>query len=382
MLSRIAAVLASTLLCALALAVPAHATFPGKNGKIAFDSNRAGGQGIYAMNPDGSAQTLLVPDSGPFGEYPVWAADGTRFTFSEIALSDIDEEMISIASADGTNVQDVCTGSGCFQCSIIDNICGLEGRVAWSPDGARIAYMVYRGSTYRNAPPGAGQLVIINSDGSNLTWVTHTGFENDRHSPDWSPDGSRIAFNNRHVIGTINPDGTRERLLPDAVSIPGASSRTPSWSPDGSRLAFASNRDDPDPSSQRCSTTIECRYEIYTMNADGSNRTRITNDSAFDVSPVWSPDGTKIAFASRRDGNFDIYSMNADGSGQTQLTTDLADDFHPDWQPLPEPQRSDYKNAASFCKADRDFLEDPAFAHKYGTNGNGANAYGRCVSGK
>jgi hypothetical protein len=62
------------------------------------------------------------------------------------------------------------------------------------------------------------------------------------------------------------------------------------------------------------------------------------------------------------------------------LTTDPAGDFNPDWQPLPGPQRSDYKNAAQFCQAERDFLGDPAFARKYSMKGNPANAFGRCVS--
>jgi hypothetical protein len=50
---------------------------------------------------------------------------------------------------------------------------------------------------------------------------------------------------------------------------------------------------------------------------------------------------------------------------------------HADWQPIPGPRRSDYKNAAQFCKAERDFFGDAAFTSKYG---GGANAHGKCVS--
>jgi hypothetical protein len=67
---------------------------------------------------------------------------------------------------------------------------------------------------------------------------------------------------------------------------------------------------------------------------------------------------------------------SSDGSGKTFLTNGV----DPDWQPLPGPQRSDYKNAAKFCEAERDFLGDAAFRQRYGTNGNGANAFGNCVS--
>ena len=63
------------------------------------------------------------------------------------------------------------------------------------------------------------------------------------------------------------------------------------------------------------------------MNADGSNQTRLTNNPAYDFSPIFSPDGTRIAFGSRRDNNIEIYVMNADGSNQTRLTNDPADDY-------------------------------------------------------
>ena len=74
-------------------------------------------------------------------------------------------------------------------------------------------------------------------------------------------------------------------------------------------------------------------YEIYTMNANGTGQTRLTNNAAFDLDPAWSPDGTRIAFRSTRSGNSDIYVMNADGSSPIRLTTDLASDLEPAWSP-------------------------------------------------
>jgi hypothetical protein len=95
---------------------------------------------------------------------------------------------------------------------------------------------------------------------------------------------------------------------------------SPSWSPDGTRLAFVSTRDG--------------NSEIYVMNADGSGQTRLTNNTAGDISPVWSPNGSQIGFVSNRDGNDEIYLMNPDGSNQTNLTQNPADDssfsFSPD----------------------------------------------------
>ncbi len=65
------------------------------------------------------------------------------------------------------------------------------------------------------------------------------------------------------------------------------------------------------------------------MNIDGSGQIRLTNNSAYDWAPCFSPDGSKIAFASDRDGNWEIYIMNVDGSGQVNLTNNQASDAYP-----------------------------------------------------
>jgi len=93
----------------------------------------------------------------------------------------------------------------------------------------------------------------------------------------------------------------------------------PDWSPDGSKLVFQSNR-----------TGV---FQIYVMNADGSNVVRLTNSAGADAGPHFSPDGSKIVFSSERDGQPEVYVMNADGSQQTRLTNFHVDTSHPSWSP-------------------------------------------------
>jgi Tol biopolymer transport system component len=82
---------------------------------------------------------------------------------------------------------------------------------------------------------------------------------------------------------------------------------SPRWSPDGSRLAFVSDRDG--------------NEEIYVMNSDGSGQTRLTDSPASDAGPSWSSDGKRITFVSERDGEARQYSMNADGTNQAHTGT-------------------------------------------------------------
>jgi Tol biopolymer transport system component len=139
------------------------------------------------------------------------------------------------------------------------------------------------------------------------------------------PLSGKIAFETSRDGGlfevyVMNADGTN----PVNVSNNPARDFEPDWSFDGTKIAFASNRDAPVGSDTN---------EIYVMNADGSGQTRLTNNGADDENPDWSPDGTKIAFQSDIDGNFEVYVMNSDGTGLTNLTNNPADDGHPAWSP-------------------------------------------------
>jgi Tol biopolymer transport system component len=129
----------------------------------------------------------------------------------------------------------------------------------------------------------------------------------------------RIAFastrDGNWEIYVMDADGSNPVNLTENP----AQDRAPAWSPDGTRIAFTSTRGG--------------NYEIYVMDADGSNLVRLTNHGAWDDFPAWSPEGTRIAFMTYRDGSYEIYVMDADGSNTLNLTDNPADDVLPAWSP-------------------------------------------------
>lgn len=136
----------------------------------------------------------------------------------------------------------------------------------------------------------------------------------------WSPDGRSIAFSEY----TGGADYKPEKWSVQVIATDGSDRRVlvnnalgASWSPDGTKLAFGSMRDG--------------NWEIYTIRTDGSRLRRLTADEGTDHLPAWSPRGDRIAFCSSRDGNEEIYLMTQDGTGPTRLTKDPAKDFNPAW---------------------------------------------------
>ena len=171
---------------------------------------------------------------------------------------------------------------------------------------------------------GKDEIHFMNSDGTGQTQVTSMNDPSrGARYPSWSPDRSRITFSAEGDIYIVNANGTGLVQLTDT---PNDQDITPSWSPDGTRIAFATL-----PGVQ------SAVFDLYVMNADGSNSTRLTTVTCLgchDQNPAWSPDGTRIAFQSRREGNWEIYVMNPDGTGQTRLTINPnSDEREPTWSP-------------------------------------------------
>lgn len=211
----------------------------------------------------------------------------------------------------------------------------IPTRVASLPiptEGGRIAFASGR------------EIYLINSDGSGLTQLTHSDFGVYNYQPALSPDGTRVAFariqGDQAGISIIDVDGTGLRILttnklsgdePDTNNV--GSDSEPAWSPDGSKIAFVRGHD-PTWDGVAYFSTCHGPGRIYVVNVD-SVASEIINltpgQNATD--PAWSPDGTRIAFASNEDGDYDIYSMRIDGTDVQQLTRTDAQEAEPAWSP-------------------------------------------------
>lgn len=225
----------------------------------------------------------------------------------------------------------------------------------WSPGGERIAFASDR--------DGDWEIYVMNADGSGQVPITSDA-GTDVH-PAWSPDGTRIAFasdragNNFDIYSMRADGGDARRLTTTLAPFPLARGNFhPAWSPDGTRIAFASDRD----------RSPAINVDVYVMNVDGSGQTRLTDDPAFDQTPAWSPDGSAIAFASSRDGGWlNVYTMKPDGSSQTRLTNEVRSHAHdPDWQPLVPGPRCKYFELGS---AGADTLRGSAFSDQLSGRG-------------
>jgi TolB protein len=192
---------------------------------------------------------------------------------------------------------------------------------AWSPDGKKIAFASTR--------DGISQIYIMDENGSNPIKLT-SDHQND--FPIWRPNGSQIAFRTFDGKGLwwwriveINSQKISQFSEPSFDFF----FQTPAWSADGQTMAYMSlveQKQRNDGSSQ-----------IHIKNLVDSSDTALTHDSWANINPVWSPDGTKLAFFSKRDGNHNMYAlyiMNKDGTGNQQLTQPVyGEELYPSWSP-------------------------------------------------
>ena len=201
-----------------------------------------------------------------------------------------------------------------------------EAGATFPGDNGRIAFASNRttGEGVDN-PTGDFEIFTMEPDGTNLVQLTNnTAFDFD---PDWSADGQRIAFESDRDrfsdIFVMNADGTEQTNVTSNTAF----DRTAAFSPDGEKVAFDSNL-----SAGVDNPTGDT--EIFAVNLDGTGLAQLTNNTARDLQPDYSPGGKKLAFVSDRDFRPGIYTMNADGTAQTKRSRGPGVVFQfPSWSP-------------------------------------------------
>jgi hypothetical protein len=288
-----------TAVCALTL-VPLLASSGGPVGATPIQAQPA--QVVFESNRDGGdANVILARD-------PVTTADS-----EEIQPAFSPEGRLAFASDRKGNFDIYAKPRGTSGEPLqITRDKGQDYSPAWSAESVFLAFVTTRKGN-------ADIYVKQAAESAPATQVTRN--RADDIDPTWAPHELRIAF-------ASNRAGTYDIWIADLANpptqvtdSPGADFE-PSWSPDGHTLAFTRR------------TRGSGNYDIYTRDVQGGRPRRLTSDPAEDSEPSWSPDGTQIAFVSDRDGDYDIYVMNADGSNEENFSDNAAlFDVAPNWKP-------------------------------------------------
>ena len=311
-----AVALALAIAVALGAARSANATSGGTNGKIAFE--RAGN--IWTMNANGTGQTQITTGGNTYA--PSWRPDGKKIAYVRPATYDDSGVMVDPGGIEVVNAD----GSGSAQ-RVLEDPAVMSMGLTWSPNCSRIAY----GHADDSLDGVNEHIWALNVTSGTSTQLT-TGTTLDR-SPDWSPNGAKIAFTStrqagatangstNHLLYAMNSDGTGVSRL-TTLADPNASlhERDPSWKPDGTAIVVRSDTDFGESGPLG---------PLVVVAADGSIRTALTTtDGPFSgANPVWSPDGTKIVVGSfGQFSGLQVYDVGA------QTATALSSgDAEPDW---------------------------------------------------
>jgi TolB protein len=305
------------ILFAAACSGPAGVYKPsGLPGLLAFSSDRDSTVHVYTIKPDGTDTRYTSSDNQTLDGLPWWTPDGSRILFTSDQSND--NEIWSM-NANGSDRKQ------------ISHRPGWDGLARMSPDGSKIVFV----SETITAKEGHGYSIFtIRSDGSEIKKLTgsdnNTGkalSESERaawnSTPTWSPDSSKILFStNREMVATspvlyiMNADGSGQQKFGFIAAMDGTE---PDWSPVTNKIVFVRGS--------------AAKGEIWVMDGGspfpGWTAKKITDNADNNHSPVWSPDGTQIAFVSDTYGNENIFIMNADGTNVRRVTYEKSNDRHP-----------------------------------------------------
>ena len=310
----------------------------GPNGDIAFLGRTAGTVGdLVVLDPNGGQVRTLVPGCSFYAKEPCpefirsasWSPDGERLAYSLVRAvgngPPRDDDGIYVIDLDSQTTTRITT------CS---NPCTEHADPDWSPNGSRIAFTEYRGAAGcttlgkpEPVPPGSCRIVTIAPDGTDRS-VVDTGSIENPVDPSWSPDGSRIAFSARTDEGWLVYVTGRGGSEPIALTDDHVSNQPtqPAWSPEGTQIAFV--------------VFAKNLYsELWTVVPDGSNARFVADLGCCVGGPVvdgpgpeWSPDGSMIAVDAVPDTSTRLLVLDLDGI----VVADLGATWGPPaWQPRP-----------------------------------------------
>jgi len=267
--------------------------------KIVFASNRADGRyyQLYMMDADGQDLERLT-ESKAFDRDPHFSYDGKLLAFSsnrengiyQIFVMDLETRAIRQLTS---NRED-------------------KTNPFWSPDGRKILYTLHRNSIT--------ELGIMNADGSEAHQIANTG--GDSHGYGFSPDGRFVSyestFNKRNELFVLDVKNRKPKLLleTDALGYRG----DPVFSPRGDRMVFSSDVMSPK------------LRQLYIYDLDWNKYYPVTHDTLDKDDPVFSPDGSMIAYVARWENAWNIFTMSADGSNVRNLPCNYHDNIVPTWR--------------------------------------------------
>jgi TolB protein len=250
---------------------------------------------IYVQRVDGLAVTQLTTDPADDG-FARFSPDGKRVAFASNRSGNWD---IYVMDADGKNVEQ------------ITHAAANEIHPTFSPDGTRLAF------SSLGTRSGQWELWTVDITSGRRQMIGYGLF------PDWSPrkDKDVIAFQRARQRGTrwfsawtLEITGDDARNVTEVAYSANAAIVSPRWNADGTRLTFCSiidpNASDTAELSEQVRGTTQ---DIWVVNADGTNRQRLTDGKGINATPTWAQDG-RVYFISDRGGNDAIWSVSAGGS--------------------------------------------------------------------
>ena len=299
------------VLAALALELArerADAAFPGRNGEIAFISNRDGDYEIFTMNASGHRKHRLTKNS--VDEFsPSYSANGRWIVYTR--RSGTSFEIWKMRS------------NGTHKRRLTETVNGAVSGGAFAPSGRWIAF----GGTSSNPSFATDQIFRMEADGKHRRNLSRS--EHPQYAPAVSPNGKRIAYytfpdpTGEAEIGIMDADGSHQHVLTDNDAIEGA----PSFSPSGKRLIFSFT-----PSSGDA--------DLVTMRLNGAGLHRIADTAVYENYGDFSPNGRRVGYdqttgtpGKRGIDDPEIFVMTARGKHRRPLTDNTVNDYYGDWRP-------------------------------------------------